>query len=300
VSVSNESRGPTGSGPLAARPDEPGTIATGSIAADPVATSSVAASKDLVRFNVSQRIEHIVMLVAFTLLVLTGVPQKFLGSSLPQTMILAMGGIDMTRIIHRASAIVFILEALYHFGGIALSFARGRFTPSMIPGRKDFEDSLTYFRYCLGLENRRPLFDRFDYKQKWEYWGVVLGGFLMIGTGLVLMYPALLSRFLPGSIVPAARELHGGEALLAFLIIVTWHLYSAHINPDRFPGDNSIFTGKISRERMIEEHPIEYSRLTGVPVEELVEHEHGHGDGRGDGHGAAAPAESASPGSPAG
>ena len=38
----------------------------------------------------------------------------------------------------------------------------------------------------------------------------------------------------------------------------------------RFPGDISIFTGKLSRERMVDEHPVEYARALGVPVAELV------------------------------
>jgi hypothetical protein len=38
-------------------------------------------------------------------------------------------------------------------------------------------------------------------------------------------------------------------------------MYGAHFNPDVFPFDSSIFTGKISRERMEKEHPLELARL---------------------------------------
>ena len=35
-------------------------------------------------------------------------------------------------------------------------------------------------------------FDRFDYKQKFEYWGLVLGAVIVISTGLVLLFPILV------------------------------------------------------------------------------------------------------------
>jgi hypothetical protein len=49
--------------------------------------------------------------------------------------------------------------------------------------------------------------------------------------------------------------------MMAFLIIVTWHIYNAVFSPEVFPLDTSIFTGRISVERMRHEHPIEYERI---------------------------------------
>jgi formate dehydrogenase subunit gamma len=223
-----------------------------------------------VRFSPSQRMEHLLIMISFTALVVTGLPQKFFGAGWAQNLILLMGGIDNTRFLHRAFAILFCLEAVYHFGYIIWLAAAGRFVPTMIPTRKDLRDALQSFSYAAGFSPRRPVYGRFDFRQKFEYWGVLLGGIIVIVTGLILWFPVEITRFLPGAIVPAAREMHGGEALLALSIIVTWHLYGAHLNPKHFPGDKTIFTGRISREKMIEDHPLEYARLTGTPVEEVI------------------------------
>lgn len=230
-------------------------------------------SEWFVRFSPSQRLEHLLIIVSFTGLVVTGLPQKFFGSGWAQAMIMLMGGIDTTRFIHRALAIMFCLEAIYHLAYIGTLILRGRFTPSMFPGKKDVADAICYFAYCIGRSHEKPKFDRYEYRQKFEYWGVVMGGMVMIITGLILMFPAQATQILPGAFVPAAREMHGGEALMATLIIVIWHFYGAHLNPERFPADWTIFTGKISRERMMEEHPLEYARVVGIPLEELERHE---------------------------
>ncbi len=137
----------------------------------------------------------------------------------------------------------------------------------MVPKARDFRDALDMLKYSLGVRAEHPRFDRYDYRQKFEYWGLVLGNFIMIVTGSILWFPVLATRILPGELVPAAKEAHGGEALLALLVITIWHLYSVHLSPVQFPGDTSIFTGKISRHRMIEEHPLEYARIMGIPVD---------------------------------
>jgi formate dehydrogenase subunit gamma len=217
--------------------------------------------REFVRFSRSQRIEHAVVMVSFLALLLTGVPQKFSEASWAQTTIVMMGGIETVRLVHRAFALLLILESVYHIASVLISMARGGFVPSMIPGLKDARDALLSFKYCIGLTPEMPKFGRFDYRQKFEYWGVAFGVIIMITTGMVLMFPTQATQLLPGVFVPASREMHGGEALLVLVIFVSWHLYGAHLNPIRFPGDLSIFTGKISRERMMTEHPLEYARI---------------------------------------
>ena len=60
----------------------------------------------------------------------------------------------------------------------------------------------------------------------------------------------------------AARLLHsGGEALLAFLAILIWHSYNAHLAPGKMPVDTTMFHGKVSEERMHHEYPLEYERI---------------------------------------
>ncbi len=89
----------------------------------------------------------------------------------------------------------------------------------------------------------------------------MLGAVIVIVTGLVLLYPIEVTRFLPGEIVPASKLAHGNEGLMAFLVVIVWHIYNAHLNPDVFPFDPTIFTGKISAKRLHHEHELEYERL---------------------------------------
>ena len=66
------------------------------------------------RFEAAQRIEHVLLLISFTTLCLTGLPQKYATAGISELIIRIFGGIDMIRNIHHIAAVVFLLETIYH------------------------------------------------------------------------------------------------------------------------------------------------------------------------------------------
>jgi cytochrome b subunit of formate dehydrogenase len=148
--------------------------------------------------------------------------------------------------------------AASHIFIAALGIVLRKWQPSMVINMNDFTDAIHDIRYYIGVENAPARCDRYTYKQKFEYWGILTGGLLMIGTGLILWFPTFVVRFLPGELIPVAKALHSNEAMVIVLLIAVWHIYNSIFSPEVFPIDTSIFTGSISRERMIREHPLEF------------------------------------------
>jgi formate dehydrogenase subunit gamma len=225
------------------------------------------ASETLPRFSVHRRVEHVIVMVLFMTLAVTGFPQKFADAGWAQWAIEVLGGIERTRWLHRMSGILFAVLLVAHVAVALVIGLTGR-SWSIVPVRKDFTDAVQTLRYYLGLADQPACFDRYDYRQKFEYWGMVLGGAVMTVTGFVLYFPVVAARFLPGEFIPAAKVAHSNEGLLAFLVVITWHIYNAHLSPDVFPFDTSIFTGKISARRLRHEHPLEYERMVGTDERE--------------------------------
>ena len=216
------------------------------------------------RFGKLRIVEHWLNAGTFILLVITGLSQKFHDYDISRLIIMTLGGIDTTRLIHRYSGVALAVLTINHALVASYGIMFLKWQPSMVIHLKDFRDAIDNIRYYLGLSDHPARCDRFDYKQKFEYWGVVIGGMLMIVTGATLWFPTLVTRVLPGQFIPVAKALHTNEALLAFLVIIIWHIYNAIFSPEVLPIDTVIFTGKISKERMIHEHPIEYERMFGA------------------------------------
>jgi cytochrome b subunit of formate dehydrogenase len=209
------------------------------------------------RFHVPERIEHIILLVSFTGLALTGLPQKFAQNPFAQSMIDVFGGIEVVRIIHRVFATMLMAAGIYHGGSITYKlFVLGQ-PPYMLPSFSDLTDLIQTMAYNLGLRKEHPRMGRFNFEEKLEYWAVIWGMSIMILTGFMLWNPVATTRFLPGEAIPAAKTAHGNEAVLAVLAIIIWHMYNvlvAHRNL-------SMFSGRIRREIMEEKHAEELERI---------------------------------------
>ena len=112
----------------------------------------------------------------------------------------------------------------------------------MIPSRQDGVNLFQEIGYFLGFRKEKPRFDRFNWKEKFDYWAIFWGMPVMAGSGFILMYPVFVTQFLPGWAVPAALVAHSDEAMLALTWIFLVHVFFNHFAPGVFPINTSIFT----------------------------------------------------------
>jgi cytochrome b subunit of formate dehydrogenase len=213
--------------------------------------------QEYLRFNLAQRLEHWVMVISFTALALTGLPQKFAGDGWAETMIAWMGGIETVRVLHHAAAIILVLVGIYH--GVSLMYKaiveRARWT--MYPQLQDVFDAIHAVLYNLGMRKEAPRYDHFSFDEKFEYWALVWGTLIMALTGFMLWNPIIASHFVSGDVIPAAKAAHGAEAILAVLAVLVWHVYNVHLKT----FNRAMFTGELSAHEMQEEHGLELERL---------------------------------------
>jgi formate dehydrogenase gamma subunit len=250
------------------------------------------------RFSPIRQIEHWLVAVGFILLVVTGFPQKFPTSDVGHFIVRIFGGIEITRLVHRVAGIVFCVQAAFHILAIVIGGLTRRMRMTMMPTAQDVRDAWEMLRYYLAKRETKPPLPKFDYRQKFEYLGMVLGGLIMIFSGLALMYPVFIIKWLPlpGQLILVAEVLHSSEAMLALFVLLVWHVYGASLNPEVFPIDKTMFTGYMTAEELHHHHQLEYEYVFGPEGHHPGGgHGHGHGGG-GSGHPAPRPAA----GSPAG
>lgn len=215
----------------------------------------------VVRFSPWARFQHAAIIVLFGMLLVTGMPQKWPAASVSVWVVDAMGGIFAARWLHRVVGIVFSVLVVAHLAVAISGLLSGRMKGTMLLGQKDFRDAINNLRYYAGYADTPPLFGRFDYRQKFEYWGLIFGSLVMVATGFILYFPIAVAGVLPAELIPAAKVMHSYEALFAFLIVLVWHIAGAHLAPEAFPIDTSIFTGKIRKDKLRHEHRLEYDEL---------------------------------------
>jgi cytochrome b subunit of formate dehydrogenase len=209
------------------------------------------------RFSVGQRIQHGVLVLSFTALAVTGLPQRYATTAAGEAAIRLLGGIEAVRVFHRLAAVVLMCAAVYHGFDVAWRVLVLRRPLSMLPRFQDVLDALATTRYNLGLGASRPRMARYTFEEKLEYWALVWGTLVMIATGFVLWNPVAVAALLPGQVIPASLVAHSGEALLAVLAVIVWHGYGVHVRH----FNRSMLTGSLSEAEMRREHALELEAL---------------------------------------
>jgi cytochrome b subunit of formate dehydrogenase/mono/diheme cytochrome c family protein len=218
------------------------------------------------RFPLARRIEHIIMLLSFTTLGLTGLPQRYPLAGISVFIVDLLGGIENLRSIHHIAAIVMMFGTAYHiiFAGYKVFVLRTRM--NMLPSLQDVKDGWQALMYNIGRAKNFPQMGRYTFEEKMEYWAFVWGTVIMGLTGFLMWNPITSTKFLPGEWIPAARAAHGGEAVLAVLAIIIWHFYGVHIKQ----FNKSMWTGKMSEEEMLHEHPLELADIKAGVAEQSI------------------------------
>jgi formate dehydrogenase subunit gamma len=209
------------------------------------------------RFGPRHIVNHIIMVVCFTGLVLTGMPQKWPGQGWAKAIVLLFGGVERIRFIHHLLGTAMALQLAWHAIEIAwVSFVRRLGWP-MLPSIDDVTNFYQQVKFNLGLAKSPPRMGRYTFAEKLEYLALIWGTVLMVGTGIILLYPVRWSPMLGGEIILAAKAAHGGEAILAFLSIVTWHAYFVHFRH----WNTSMWFGTLDDHAYAEEHPAELEKI---------------------------------------
>ena len=231
-------------------------------------THAEGTAREFVRFSRLNRVLHVLMIVSFMSLALTGLSLKFSFTAWASTLSHLLGGFEVAGYIHRLAAAVMVGVFITHIVDLVrrkredkVSWRKLIFGPdSMLPNGRDLREFIGSVKWFLGL-GERPRFGRWTYWEKFDYLAVFWGIFVIGSTGLTLWFSELFTRILPGWFLNVATIIHSDEALLATGFIFTVHFFNTHLRPEKFPMDIVVFTGRMPLEEFREDKPAEYEAL---------------------------------------
>jgi len=227
-----------------------------------------APEREFVRFTRLQRTLHACMIVSFLSLALTGLSLKFSYTGWAVTLSHLVGGFQTAGFIHRTAALVMFGTFITHLVDLYRlkkqeygSWRKLLLGPNtMLPTRQDWKQFAATMKWFVGA-GPRPQYGRWTYWEKFDYFAVFWGIFIIGSSGLTLWFPIFFTHFLPGSFINVATIIHSDEALLATGFIFTVHFFNTHLRPEKFPMDTTVFTGHVPLAELKRDTPLEYEAL---------------------------------------
>ncbi|MGA2894236.1 MAG: hypothetical protein ABSE22_15330 [Xanthobacteraceae bacterium] len=224
------------------------------------------------------RIAHLAFAITVIMLVFTGMTLFYANSFWAPAVQHVFGGPRITGTVHRVFAVTFIAIFVSHIVYVVVRIGKDWRTfdwfgpTSMVPNIKDLYDVIGMYKWFLGM-GPKPLFDKWSYWEKFDYWAPFWGVTIIGLSGAMLWFKEFTASILPGWVFNVATIFHGEEAFLAAGFLFTVHFFNNHWRPENFPLDTLMFTGVMPLEKFRREHTIEYNRLvaSGELADYLVE-----------------------------
>ena len=212
------------------------------------------------RFSILDRGFHLFLILTFLIQTATGFSRLFSPTNWGKNLNAIFGGYETSILIHKWVGVLmiwgFIFHTLYLLTRIDWkNLGASLFGPdSLIPNIHDAKHLWQRILWFFGF-GPRPKMGRWAYWEKFDYWAVYWGMPLLAITGVMLMYPIIASRYVPGWTLNIAVLLHRAEAILAVSYIFIVHFYVGHLRPSSFPMNEAMFAGSIPMEELEDEKP---------------------------------------------
>lgn len=218
----------------------------------------------VVRFNLIERIQHIILFVSLIMLLITGLSLTYHDSWIGRLVLGLEGGLEGRGMLHNIFAFILLALCIFHVFYVTFSDKGHDEISHLKFRRKDFRKFISSLKFSTGLSNEKPRDGRYSFSQKFQYWGVVLGCAVMIVTGLILLLKVWgVAMIVPKWMWDITNIVHSNEGILIFIVLFVWHIYDVHLSPKIFPMNKVWFTGRISKEELRNEHVEEYEKIFG-------------------------------------
>ncbi len=213
------------------------------------------------RFTKNEVIQHMLLLISFITLAITGFALKYPNSWWSKGL-LDLGMTETVRqLIHRIAAVVMMVLGVYHIIYLFVT-KRGRDVLfNLLPRLDDIRDFYKNVLYYLHLSKNKPEFDKYDYAEKAEYWALIWGTIVMGVTGLFLWFPTLVGNWAPDWLIKVSETIHFYEAILATLAILVWHWFFVIFHPGEYPMSFTWIDGKMTLNHYRHHHEKHFKRV---------------------------------------
>jgi len=205
------------------------------------------------------RVQHFSMIILFVVLAYTGFVHKFPEAVWSAPFRLFENGNELRGLIHRIAGWTFTILFVAHLVALFLT-QRGRgYLRELWVRLHDLGDFWAFLLGNLRLKPHALPARRFTFAEKAEYWALVWGSFVMILTGVMLIFTETVLRLWPKVWHDAAMVIHYYEAVLATLAIIVWHFYWVIFDPREYPMNPAWLIGKKAAHadhKVIDELPV--------------------------------------------